>query len=135
MKKAPIAEIEVLLEKHRGNVAAVARHFGVSRGTIYNRMKESPRLEVARADAQETFVDDVESALFNNALDGNVSAQIFIMKAHPAAKRRGWGERTEFAGPDGGAVALLVEYVNDWRGASDRSSLQDSTSDCEDARH
>ena len=97
MKKATVLEIEEQVEKYKGNIAAIARHFGVSRGTIYNRMADSSQLKKAIEDAQETFVDDVESALYDNALSGNVAAQIFIMKAHPKAKKRGWSERSEIA--------------------------------------
>lgn len=105
-KRASIADIEPLVTKHRGNIAAIARELKVSRGTIYNRIAASPTLEAAIDDAKETFVDDVQSALFDNALGGNVAAQIFIMKAHPVAKQRGWGERHELSGKDGGPVVL-----------------------------
>lgn len=107
MKKVTIAEIEPLIAKHRGNIAAIARALNVSRGTIHNRIKESSRLAVEIDEARESFVDDVESALYDNALGGNVAAQIFIMKAHPAAKRRGWSERQEFSGPDGESLAVI----------------------------
>jgi len=44
MKKATVKEIEPLIEKTNGNIAAIARHFGVSRATIYKRMNKSPSL-------------------------------------------------------------------------------------------
>lgn len=118
MKKVTVANIEPLVAGHRGNIAAIARTLHVSRGTIHNRIAESPTLQAAIEQARESFVDDVEFALYDNALDGNVAAQIFIMKAHPTAKKRGWGERQEVTGKDGGPV--VVEYVNDWRVASDQ---------------
>ena len=107
MKKATVADIEPLIARHRGNIAAIARTLRVSRGTIHNRIKESTRLAAEIEEARESFVDDVESALYDNALGGNVAAQIFIMKAHPSAKRRGWGERQEFSGPDGERLAVI----------------------------
>lgn len=114
MKRITIADVEILVDKHRGNIAAIARELKVSRGTIYNRIKESPKLGAAIDDAKEAFVDEVESALFNNALGGNVAAQIFIMKAHPAAKRRGWSERAEIANAtddDGEAIPFrIIDY-------------------------
>lgn len=113
MKKASINEVLPLIELHNGNISAIARHLGVSRVTIYKRISESRQLADALNDARQTFVDEVESALYNNALEGNVTAQIFILKAHPIAKERGWSERSELTGRDGGA--LRVEYVNDWR--------------------
>lgn len=110
MKRIVVADIVPLVEPHRGNIAAIARVLGVSRGTIYNRIAESPTLAAAFDDASESFVDAVESALFDNALDGNVAAQIFIMKAHPKSKRRGWGERQEITGADGQGLRVVIEY-------------------------
>ena len=104
MKKATVAEVEPLVGECNGNIAEIARRLRVSRGTIHNRIADSPTLQAALDDARETYVDAVESALYANALGGNVAAQIFVMKAHPAAKRRGWSERHELGGPDGGPV-------------------------------
>lgn len=110
MKKVTVADIEPLIEKHRGNLAAIARELHVSRGTVRNRIVDSPKLWNAVESAREVYVDEVESALYQNALDGNVAAQIFIMKAHPAARRRGWGERTEITGRDGGALTVQMTW-------------------------
>jgi hypothetical protein len=46
---------------------------------------------------------------------GNVTAIIFYLKTQ--AKDRGYVERQELTGADGGK--LQVEYVNDWRSAKD----------------
>ena len=112
MKRVTVADIEPLVGKHRGNIAAIARALNVNRATIHNRMKESPRLAEAIDDARETFVDEVESALYENAIGGNVAAQIFIMKAHPAAKRRGWSERQEITGAEGDPLRVIIEYAD-----------------------
>ena len=107
MKRASVQEIEPLIIEHRGNLAAIARALHVSRGTVRNRIADSPRLQQIVDDARETYVDSVESALYDNALNGNVVAQIFVMKAHPAAKRRGWSERHEMSGPDGQPLSVI----------------------------
>ena len=112
MKRVSVADIEPLVGECRGNIAEIARRLHVSRGTIHNRIDESPTLQTALDDAREAYVDAVESALYDNALGGNVAAQIFIMKAHPAAKRRGWSERHELGGPDGGPVTIAVVNVD-----------------------
>ena len=101
-----------MVTEHRGNIAAIARALHVNRATIHNRIAESPTLQAAIDQARESYVDSVESALYENALNGNVAAQIFVMKAHPAAKRRGWGERHELSGPDGGPIGVTrIEVV------------------------
>ena len=119
MKKATIAEIEPLVTECRGNIAAIARRLRVSRGTIHNRIADSTTLQTAIDDAREAFVDSVEAALYDNAIGGNVAAQIFIMKAHPAAKRRGWGERTELTGKDGQPVQHEHEHRGQTHGDID----------------
>ncbi len=112
MKRASVQEIEPLIVEHRGNLAAIARELHVSRGTVRNRIADSPRLQQMVDDARESYVDSVESALYENALTGNVAAQIFIMKAHPAAKGRGWSERHEMTGADGGPLSILsIEVI------------------------
>jgi len=68
---------------------------------------------------REALVDMAESALRAEVLDRNMTAVIWTLKASPEAKRRGWGERQELGGPDGGPARLLIEYVNDWRHAND----------------
>lgn len=94
MAKTPnIKDIEPLVAKYKGNIAAIARHFGVSRGTIYNRMAESPTLATAIEDERETMLDNAESALYKQAMEGNTTALIFLLKTQ--GKQRGYTERVE----------------------------------------
>jgi len=106
----PLDELTRLIREHRGNVSAIARAKRCSRHTVQARIDESVLAGRALDDARESFVDEVEAALYANALDGNVAAQIFVMKAHPAAKRRGWSERTEHTGAEGGAVVINMTW-------------------------
>lgn len=39
----------------------------------------------------------------------NMTAIIWTLKAHKEAKRRGWGERTELTGPNGGPISTRDE--------------------------
>jgi hypothetical protein len=112
MKRVSVADIEPLVGECRGNIAEIARRLHVSRGTIHNRIDESPTLQTALDDAREAYVDAVESALYDNALGGNVAAQIFVMKAHPAAKRRGWSERHEMTGAEGAPLTIAIVNVD-----------------------
>ena len=108
MKKITIADIEPLVTEYNGNIAAIARRLGVSRGTIHNRMDDSPTLRTAIDDARETMIDNVESALYREVLNGNVTAMIFWLKTQ--GKRRGWAARQEISGPDGEPLRVIVEY-------------------------
>lgn len=111
--KIRIPDILELIEEHHGNVSLIATAVGCSRPTIYNRINNNPKLLVALDAARERRVDSVEDALFNNAIGGNVAAQIFIMKASPAAKKRGWSDRTEITGADGGPIETRDETVRE----------------------
>ena len=78
------------------------------RGTIHNRIDESPTLRTAIDDARETMVDNVESALYREVLNGNVTAMIFWLKTQ--GKRRGWVERTEITGADAGPLVINLSW-------------------------
>jgi hypothetical protein len=103
MKNISVTDIEPYIAAHNGNVAAIARHFGVARGTIQKRIDSSPALLVALEDAREGMTDNAESALYKQILDGNITAIIFYLKTR--AKKRGYVERTELTGADGGPIA------------------------------
>lgn len=104
----PVAELVQLIHTYTGNVSAIARAKGCDRHTIQARIDESATAKRALADARETFVDNVESALYKSALAGDTTAAIFVLKAHPAAKARGWGERQEITGKDGKNINIRV---------------------------
>lgn len=99
--KAKVSEIEPLIEKYKGNIAAIARHFGVSRKTIYNRIKTSANLEDALADARETMIDNAESALYKKIMDGDTTAIIFFLKTQGKNRGAGYSQRHELTGEDG----------------------------------
>jgi hypothetical protein len=106
-KDIPIDELEPLLEKDKGNVAAVARRFGVSRGTILNRVNESPTLQKVLADARESMLDNAESVLYKKVLEGSTAELIFFLKTQ--GKSRGYVERQELTGADGDAIRFTAD--------------------------
>lgn len=85
----------------------IAAALGISRTTLQSRKAESEQfaqaIEKGRADGIET----VANALFDNAKSGNVTAQIFFLKAQGK-----WKDRHEEAGEDGeGATPVRVEVT------------------------
>jgi predicted transcriptional regulator len=114
MKKKPsVDELISKIEKAKGNIAMVARGLGVSRAAVYNWVSESAGCRQALEDARETMVDDAESILYKKVLEGSTPELLFFLKTQ--GKRRGYVERSEVTGADGGP--LVIEYVNDWRNA------------------
>lgn len=109
----PVESLIDLIAEHRGNVAAIGRAVGHHRHTVQARIDESVLAGRALVDARESRIDEVERALYEEAIDArNIAALIFILKADPVAKRRGWGERQEVTGKDGGPVTIAVVNVD-----------------------
>lgn len=77
------------------------------------RVNKSPLLQQALSDAREELVDIAENRLLDNVLAGDMTAIIWTLKASPAAKARGWGEKQEISGPNNGPVevAIVKGYV------------------------
>lgn len=102
-----MAEVEPLIDAHKGNVAKIAQALGVSRGTIWNRLSESAVLRDKLTDARETLLDDLEQTLYDKALAGDIAALIFALKTQ--GKHRGFTERTELTGQNGGPLEVAVK--------------------------
>lgn len=97
-------QIETAIQEKRGNVAAVARSLGVSREAIYKQIRKYKTLQGALDTARETMLDNAETALYDQALEGNTTALIFFLKTQ--GKSRGYTERSELTGADGGAINI-----------------------------
>lgn len=79
-----------LIGECNGNLAAVGRAINRTRSSVWERIQTSPEAKRALADAREAVGDSIENALIKEALDGNVTAQIFYLKC-----QRQWRERTD----------------------------------------
>lgn len=99
-------DIAAQVEPQSGNIAAIARALKVDRKTIYNRVNDNPDLRAMIEDAREGMIDNAESKLYANALNGDTTSLIFFLKTQ--GKRRGYTERHEVTGADGGAIETNV---------------------------
>lgn len=97
-------QIAAGLRAQRGNISATADALGVDRRTIYRRINESEELAAICTDARESLIDVAENALLKLINEGNVAAIIFALKTQGRA--RGYSERLELTGADGGAIAV-----------------------------
>lgn len=111
-----VAQIEKVVDRYDGNIAAIARHFKVTRQTIYNRIKESVTLQDAIQDAREATLDDAESELNKQWKSGNTTALIFFLKTQ--GKSRGYTERQELTGAEGKELQGIV-YITENRNNDD----------------
>jgi hypothetical protein len=106
-----VAVIADAIRKSAGNVTAAARSLGMDRTALHHRIAKSETLKRIVQEEREALVDMAESALRAEVLDRNMTAIIWTLKASPEAKRRGWSERHEMTGPDGGPIPhTFVDY-------------------------
>lgn len=110
MRAITTTDIEPLISELNGNVAAIARRLKCSRGAIQRRIDRSPALLAALEDARESMIDNTESALYRKILDGDTTAIIFFLKTR--GKNRGYVERQEVTGKDGGEVGLAFKRLS-----------------------
>jgi len=120
MRRITAAEIAPLIPEMNGNVAAIARRFGCARSTIQSRIDKSPSLRSALEDAREGMVDNAESALYKNILAGDTPSIIFFLKTR--GKERGYVERQEITGKDGGELGFAVKRLSD----ADEADIDDA---------
>jgi len=91
--------VAAALREVEGNMAAVARMFKVSRQAVHDFVHKYDDLKAIMEECRESFIDNVQSALYSNALAGNVTAQIFVMKT--IGRTRGFSEFIEIGLPQG----------------------------------
>jgi hypothetical protein len=87
-----------------GNISAVAKRLGVCRQTVYSYIERHPSVKDVLAEARETMIDNAESALYRAVLNGEAWAVCFFLKTQ--GKSRGYVERQEVTGADGGAIVM-----------------------------
>ena len=111
------------LELYHGIVTDACGSISLSRSTYYDWLKTDAEFKAAVDEIQDTALDFVESKLFQkingvmlagkSGEDGEPAvyeqppsdtAIIFYLKTR--GKKRGYVERTELSGPDGGAIEL-----------------------------
>lgn len=101
--------IEALREKH-GNLSAAARYLNCSRNTISRYIEQYPTVKAVADEERETLIDFAENQLFKQVQDGNITAIIFTLKT--IGKSRGYVERQEVTGANGGAIIVDWDSID-----------------------
>lgn len=101
--------IEVIkaIKQAQGIKAVAARHLGCCRLTVDNYIKRHPTVAKAYQEQRDTLVDNAESQLIVKVDEGEWPAIKFILTT--LGKDRGYTERREITGAEGGPVVL--EYT------------------------
>lgn len=92
------------LEKSHGVVTQACKTAGVSRAQYYRYLESDEKFRKAVHDIQESAVDFVESALFKQIQDGNITGQIFYLKTK--GKHRGYIEKTQIQQETTGSISF-----------------------------
>lgn len=100
-------QIEAAVRASGGNITQAAYSLGVTRGALYKRMKAMPEIWDVVTHERESIADLAESTLRQNIEKGDVASTIFALKT--LGKSRGYVERQEVTGADGGSIKIEDE--------------------------
>jgi hypothetical protein len=96
--------------KARGNLAQVARKFGVSRQAAWKFVESRPALKAICHDEREGMIDEAESALNAAVRAGEAWAVCFFLKTQ--GKSRGYIEKAEVEHDMKAAVKIVKVIVD-----------------------
>lgn len=82
----------------------IAKNMGISEGTLYEWQNRFPEIAQALKKTREIVDFEVENALYENAMSGNVTAQIFWLKNR---MRKRWMDKPV---DDGGGATIKVVF-------------------------
>jgi len=98
------------LRERRGHITLAADKLGVKYETLRKRVDRSPTLQAIISEFQTRRVDNAELALDAAVLRGEPWAVALVLKT--LGKGRGYVERQEVTGKDGGELVIRVEYAD-----------------------
>lgn len=108
-------QIAAALKKKRGNISEAATALKVTRQTLHLHIKNDESLKDLVISAREELVDMAESEAAKQIGLGNTAIIIFTLKT--LGKDRGYVERQEVTGANGGPI-VIKGYVSvtpdDW---------------------
>lgn len=100
---------EALLKCH-GNLLRAALVLKVDRSALYDFIDRNPGLHEVRKAAREALLDVAEDRLAYHIEGGDIRAITFYLKTQ--GKDRGYTERQEITGKDGGSILARQEAAS-----------------------
>ena len=92
------------LKKTNANISLAAKSLGVARSSLYDFVNKHDDLKQLITDERESLVDIAESALKSSVIKQEAWAVCFTLKT--IGKHRGYVERVEQTGANGGAIQI-----------------------------
>ena len=107
------AEVIEAIRVAKGIKMTAARHLGCTWWTVNNYCKRHPTVQKAYEETRQELIDLAESKLRQKVEKGADWAIKWVLAT--LGKDRGWVERKEVTGAEGGPVRWKIEEVDDWR--------------------
>ncbi len=105
--KVTKAQIKQALRKSGGIISQAAQKLGIARESLWERIQNHSDLKKVQEEAREAVTDMAESVIVKAIADGDIdTARWFLARI---GKHRGYTERQEITGPDGGPLRIIVE--------------------------
>ena len=115
-RKYSVKKMVEAIHESKGMVYIAARKMGCAANTIYNYAAEYKEVQQAIDEERGMMVDTAELALWKAVQNGEAWAVSLTLKM--LGKNRGYVERQEITGKDGGAIEIAKGYINispdDW---------------------
>ena len=101
----------------------IAENIGIRRETLYDWKKKYPNISNVLKKSKDVADRMVENALFQNAMDGNVTAQIFWLKNR---KREAWADRQniELSQPIDDSIKEMEDYFERLKESGSGSTVE-----------
>lgn len=100
---------DALMNCH-GNILRAAMVLKVTRRALYDFIERNPELNDVRTAARESLLDVAEDQLASHIQQGEIRAITFYLKTQ--GKDRGYTERQEITGKDGGSILARQEAAS-----------------------
>lgn len=92
-KNLSVEKIVSVYRSKAANMTNTAAALNVSRTALYNWRKSDDKLDEAMSSCEEELIDNAETALYKQVIEGNITAIIFLLKTK--GKNRGYVESVE----------------------------------------
>lgn len=112
-EKYTAAKMIEALKATKGMVYVAAKKIGCSPNTVYRYARAYPTVQQAIDNERGEFVDTAELALLRAVQSGEAWAVCFTLKT--LGKSRGYVERQEITGKDGGPQEAVTYTMDEWR--------------------
>ncbi len=102
-------DVLIALEASLGVVTTACKKAGIERTTFYNYLRSDEAFAANVAELQNVALDFAESSLHKQIQNGVPASTIFYLKTK--GKERGYIERSEITGKDGGPIDVTTRVI------------------------